>query len=146
MGNFAFQALRSLDFSRMEITLHGHIDGEIVTQMHIDGVKQGTGAKRNFLTRRFEKLPVVFNINIKAPFYQLIGSFKSMYDPSRIRDPRELGLVGKDGKPKPAARPPAIPAPAPPAPTPPAPAPSLSPPAGGAKPDDIQPSDSRTGS
>ena len=147
MGNFAFQALRSLDFSRMEITLQGHIDGEIVTQMHIDGVKQGKSAKRNFLTRRFEGLPVVFNINIRAPFYQLIGSFKSLYDPSRIRDPRELGLIAKDAKIKPAVPQPAVPVPAlppiAPAQAPPAALPGALP--AGAKPDDIQPSDSRTG-
>lgn len=142
MGNFAFDALKSLDFSRMEITLQGNIDGEIVTQMHIDGVKQGKGAKRNFLTRRFEKLPVVFNINIRAPFYQLIGSFKSLYDTSRIRDPRELGLVGKDGKPTGAkavtsapATPPK-PAPSPPAVLPPAVQPTQ-------KSGDIQAPDSR---
>ncbi|WP_309623664.1 YdbH domain-containing protein [Novosphingobium sp.] len=137
MGNFAFDALKSLDFSRMEITLQGNIDGEIVTQMHIDGVKQGKGAKRNFLTRRFEGLPVVFNINIRAPFYQLIGSFKSLYDPSRIRDPRELGLVGKQAKPAaPAPVIPPQPVPSPPAALPPAVQPTQ-------KPDDIQAPDSR---
>lgn len=142
MGNFAFQTLKSLDFSRMEIALAGNIDGDIVSQMRIDGVKQGEGAKRSFLTRRFAGLPVVFNINIKAPFYQLIGSFKSLYDPSRVRDPRELGLIARDGTGAPAAAPPPGPAP----PTPPGPpitAPALAPVT--TKPDDIQPPDSRTG-
>ncbi|MEQ1499382.1 MAG: YdbH domain-containing protein, partial [Novosphingobium sp.] len=138
MGNFAFEALRSLDFSRMEITLDGHIDGEIVSHMQIDGVRQGTGAKRNFLTRRFAKLPIKLNVNIHAPFYQLLGSFKSLYDPSYARDPRELGLVGPDGKPR---KPEPAPAPLAPAAPPPLPPPASLP---GQKPQDIQPPESRT--
>lgn len=134
MGNFVFQALRSLDFRRMEITLDGHIDGEIVTAIQIDGVRQGKGAKRNFLTSRLEGLPIKLNINIRAPFYQLIGSFKSLYDPAYVRNPRELGLIGADGKPL-------QPAPAP-APTQPSTAPPAPPPA--QKQPDIQPPDSRT--
>jgi len=99
MGNFAFQTLRSLDFRRMEIGLDGHIDGEIVTAMRIDGVRQGAGAKRNFLTQRLAHLPIRFNITIRAPFYQLVTSFRGLYDPSYIRDPRSLGLVGANGTP-----------------------------------------------
>ena len=93
MGNFAFQALRSLDYKKMDVGLDGRIDGEIVTKLRIDGVGQGTGAKRNFITQRFAKLPIRFNINIRGPFHQLITSFKSLYDPSYVRDPRGLGLV-----------------------------------------------------
>lgn len=121
MANFAFQALRSLDYKRMQIAMDGELEGEIVTRVRFDGVRQGQGTKRNFLTRRFEKLPIQFNINVRAPFQKLVGSFKSLYDPSAVRDPRELGLVGKDGKPV---------APAAPAP-------------GAEKTPGIQPSDSR---
>lgn len=99
MGNFAFQTLRSLDFTRMEIGLNGHIDGDILTAFRIEGVKQGAGAKRNFITRQLGKLPLQFNINIRAPFYQLISSFKSFYDPAYIRSPQSVGLLDKDGKP-----------------------------------------------
>lgn len=134
MGNFVFQTLKSLDFSRMEITLDGHIDGEIVSQIQIDGVRQGAGAKRNFLTRQIAKLPIKLNINIRAPFYQLVSSFKSTYDPEYVPDPREKGLIGPDGKPRQPAPPPLPEAPAAP---PPAPPPVQ-------KPDDIQPPDSRT--
>ncbi len=99
MGNFAFQTLRSLDFTRMEIGLSGHIDGDILTTLRIEGVRQGKGAKRNFITRQLGKLPVQFNINIRAPFYQLVTSFKSFYDPAYIRSPRSVGLVDDKGKP-----------------------------------------------
>jgi len=114
MGNFAFQTLRSLDFNRMEIGLEGNIDGDIVTQMRIDGVRQGEGAKRNFITRQFAGLPIRFNINIHAPFNRLVNSFRSLYDTSYIKDPRELGVIGNDGKPqpdKPVDQQPAIPPP-----------------------------------
>ena len=94
MGNFAFQALRSLNFKHMEIGLQGRLDGEIVSKMRIDGVSQGQGAKRNFITQRFAKLPIRFNINIRGPFHQLITSFKSLYDPTYVKDPRSLGLIG----------------------------------------------------
>lgn len=142
MGNYAFQILRSLDFNRMEIGLDGQIDGDILTTFKIEGVRQGPGSKRNFITKQLSKLPVQFNINIRAPFYQLVTSFKSMYDDAYVRDPRSLGLIGSDGKkrdpnaplPEPSQGP--VPA-APPASLPPVqPAPQ--------KNDDIQDSDSRT--
>ena len=36
-------------------------------------------------------------VNVRAPFYQLITSIKSMYDPSSVRDPRDLGLIDAEG-------------------------------------------------
>lgn len=99
MGNFAFQTLRSLDFTRMEIGINGKIDGDIVTNMRFEGVRQGPGAKQNFITRQLGKLPIRFNVNIRAPFYQLVTSFKSLYDSAYVRDPRSLGLVDANGKP-----------------------------------------------
>lgn len=141
MGNFAFQALRSLDFNRMEIGLHGNIDGDIVTQMRIDGVRQGEGAKRNFITRQLAGLPIRFNINIRAPFNRLVSSFRSLYDTEYLKDPRELGIVGSDGKPLAPAAPPAPSPPPSPPPQPPAASPPLPP---AQKSDNIQQSDSRT--
>jgi hypothetical protein len=98
MANFAFDALKSLDYTQMRIAMDGDLTGEIVTRVRFDGVKQGTGAKRNFLTQRFANLPIRFNINIKAPFYKLITTVKAMYDPAYIRDPRELGLIDARGR------------------------------------------------
>ena len=95
----------------MQIGVDGDLDGEIVTKLRIDGVTQGVGAKQNFVTRQVGKLPIRFNINIRAPFQRLLQSFRSLYDPNFVRDPRELGLVDKDGKP---IAQPAIPPPLPP--------------------------------
>ena len=99
MANFAFQALRSLDYKQMRIAMDGQLEGEILTRVRFDGVKQGAAAKRNFITQRFAKLPLQFNVNIKAPFYQLITSFKAMNDPNYVKDPRDLGLIDAAGKP-----------------------------------------------
>jgi hypothetical protein len=105
IANFAFDALRSLDYNRMTIGMNGALTGEIVTNVNIDGVRQGEGARRNFVTRALANLPIQFRINIRAPFYQLITSFKSLRDPAAVRDPRDLGLLADDGtRLKPAVR------------------------------------------
>lgn len=105
MANFAFDALKSLDYREMEIAMNGPLEGEIVTRVQFAGIRQGAAAKRNFLTDRIAKLPIRFNVNVRAPFFQLATSFKSLYDPAYVRDPRSLGLV--DGQGKPVAGPPA---------------------------------------
>lgn len=97
IANFAFDALRSLDYRRMTIAMNGALTGEIVTNVNIEQVRQGEGARRNLITRALANLPIEFRINITAPFYQLISSFKSLRDPAAVRDPRDLGLVSEDG-------------------------------------------------
>lgn len=105
IANFAFDTLRSLDYDRMTIGMNGALTGEIVTNVNIEGVRQGAGAKRNIITRALANLPIQFRINITAPFYQLITSFKSLRDPAAVRDPRDLGLLSDDGtRLKPAVR------------------------------------------
>jgi len=37
-----------------------------------------------FLTNQVAKLPLVFNVKIKAPFRQLLTSAKGFYDPSLL--------------------------------------------------------------
>ncbi|QKG72774.1 YdbH domain-containing protein [Erythrobacter mangrovi] len=98
IANFAFDALRSLDYRQMRVIMEGPLIGEIVTRVRFDGVNQGEGAKSNFVTRRLAGLPLQFRVNIKAQFYQLLTSLKSLYDPAAVRDPRELGLLSDDGK------------------------------------------------
>lgn len=100
IANFAFDALRSLNYRSMTLRMDGALTGEIVTRVRFDGVSQGEGASRNFVTRRLASLPIRFNVNVRAPFYQLITSIKAMYDPAFVRDPRELGLIGPDGAPE----------------------------------------------
>ena len=97
MANFAFDALKSLDYKVMNIGMDGDLAGEIVTKVRFDGVKQGLGTKRNFITRQIARLPLQFNVNVRAPFYSLINSAKSLYDPAFIKDPRTIGLIDAQG-------------------------------------------------
>ncbi|GAA4040064.1 exoprotein [Erythrobacter jejuensis] len=97
IANFAFNSLRSLDYRQMRIGVDGPLTGEIVTRVTFEGVSQGEGASRNFVTRRLGKLPIRFNVNIRAPFYQLLTNVRSIYDPAFVRDPREVGLLTDDG-------------------------------------------------
>lgn len=97
--NFAFSALKSLDYKQMFLQMDGPLTGEIVTRVRFDGVSQGAGAKQNFLTKQVAKLPFRFDVNVRAPFYSLISSIRAMYDPSFILDPREIGLIDAEGRP-----------------------------------------------
>jgi hypothetical protein len=69
------------------------------------GLSQGKLASRNFLTRQVAKLPLQFNINLRAPFYQLIGSLRSLYDSSYVSDPRDVKLTPSALPPSVAAKP-----------------------------------------
>ncbi len=95
MANMAFDALRSLDYQGMTIDMNGPLTGEIVTRVRFDGVSQGAGAKKNLITRQIGKLPFRFVVTVTAPFYKLITTVKSMYDPTMIQDPRELASQGQ---------------------------------------------------
>lgn len=84
VANFAFGALRSLKYDDLTVILNGDLDGEMVTDIRFGGVGQGEGATRNFLTNQVAKLPLVFNVKIRAPFRQLLTSAKGFYDPSLL--------------------------------------------------------------
>lgn len=92
-GNFAFQSLRDIRYRTLEIEMDGPLDGELVTRVRFDGLSQGGGASRNFLTKQIAKLPIQFNINIRAPFFQLITSTRSLYDSAYIIDPVTAGII-----------------------------------------------------
>ena len=113
MANMAFDALRSLDYQGMTVDMNGPLTGEIVTRVRFDGVSQGAGAKKNFITRRLAKLPFRFVVTITAPFYQLITNIRSMYDPTMVRSPEDLAkeglLVDANGNVVPAGNVPAAP-------------------------------------
>ncbi len=97
MGNFAFQALRSLNYRGMRIELDGSLSGDMVTRVAFDGLSQGATANQNFITRRIARLPIRFRVSIRAPFFSLFSSFKGLYDPSQVADPRSLGLLDGQG-------------------------------------------------
>ena len=99
MANFAFRMLRSVDYTKMTVGMEGDLAGEVVTKVSFSGIKQGAGAERNIVTRQLAALPIRFDVNIRAQFYQLLGSLRSLYDPTMVRDPRTLGLVDAQGRP-----------------------------------------------
>lgn len=98
MANYAFRMLRSLDYKTMVIEMGGDLDGELVTSVRFSGLRQGKGAERNLITRQLARLPIRFNVNVRAPFYALLGSVRSLYDPTLVADPRTLGLVDAQGR------------------------------------------------
>jgi hypothetical protein len=97
VANFAFDTLRSLDYRQMRVGMEGTLTGEIVTRVRLDGVSQGAGAKRNIVTRAIAGIPIRLDVNVRAPFYQLISTTRALYDPAMIRDPRDLGLLDSEG-------------------------------------------------
>lgn len=81
MGNYAFSALRSLDYRQMSVGLGGDLAGEIVTSFNFDGVRQGAGTSRNFITRRLAELPIRFRVNVRSEnFYELATMVRSFWD------------------------------------------------------------------
>ncbi|MEP3755602.1 MAG: YdbH domain-containing protein, partial [Alteripontixanthobacter sp.] len=97
MANFAFDALRSLDYGKMTVLMDGPLTGELVTRVEIDGVSQGEGAKRNIITRQLGKIPLQFRINIRASFSKLIGTFASMSDPALVPGLSDRLIRTEDG-------------------------------------------------
>lgn len=98
--NYAFRALRSLDYREMGVVLDGSLTGEIISKFEIDGVRQGEGAKRNFITRQLARLPIQFRINVKAEsFYELSTVVRSFSDVTMLGNPLDRGLLRlEDGR------------------------------------------------
>lgn len=98
MGNYAFSALRSLDYRQMSVGLNGNLAGEIITSFQFDGVGQGEGATSNFITRRIAKLPIRFKINVRSEnFYQLATMVRSFWDVDYLGNPVDRGLLRAEG-------------------------------------------------
>lgn len=98
IGNYAFQSLRSLDYRQMSVELGGDLAGEIITRFTFDGVRQGTGASQNFITRRLAGLPIRFRVNVRSEnFYELATMVRTFFDTSALPNPLDQGLLGASG-------------------------------------------------
>ena len=91
-ANYAFDALKSIRYNQLTIGVGGNIDGEIITDISFNGLQQGSLAKRNFITRQLARIPIQFNVSVKAQFRQLIGSIRGIYDPQYAAD-RDLQFL-----------------------------------------------------
>ena len=85
-ANFAFEALRSIRYTTLNLAVGGNLDGEIVTDISFTGLQQGTGARRNFITKQLARIPIQFNVSVKAEFLKLIGSVRGLYDAQYAAD------------------------------------------------------------
>ncbi|MGY6636320.1 MAG: intermembrane phospholipid transport protein YdbH family protein [Erythrobacter sp.] len=94
VSNYAFRALRSLDYREMGVVLDGSLTGEIISKFQFDGVRQGAGASRNFITRKLAQLPILFRVNVKSEsFYELSTVVRSFFDASLLGNPMDRGLL-----------------------------------------------------
>jgi len=80
MGKLAFDALKAIRYSALEIRFDGRLDGEMVSQVNFTGVREAT-PEQSLITRMIRNLPFRFNIRIRAPFRGLIGSARAYMDP-----------------------------------------------------------------
>jgi translocation and assembly module TamB len=85
MGKMAFDALKAIRYRSLTINLDGRLDGEIVSRVKFDGIRQAT-ADRSLAARLISNLPFRFNIAIRAPFRGLLGSARAFVDPSTLLD------------------------------------------------------------
>ncbi|WP_299193057.1 YdbH domain-containing protein [uncultured Erythrobacter sp.] len=98
MANYAFQTLRSLDYNQMSIELSGNLGGEIVTNFNIDGVRQGEGASRNFITRQLAQVPIRFKINVRSENFAMLATIaRGFLDPTYFDSEFARELVGISG-------------------------------------------------
>ena len=97
ISNYAFRALRSLDYRAMSVLLEGSLTGEIISKFQFDGVRQGEGTSRNFITRRLAQLPILFRVNVKSEsFAELSSVVRSMFDVNYLGNPVDKGLLKLD--------------------------------------------------
>lgn len=86
-GKLAFDALKSLRYSLLTITLNGSLDGEFVAGIELDGVARNApnpGGLVGGALRQLAKIPFEFNITARGPFRSLIGMMRSFEDPSSL--------------------------------------------------------------
>jgi translocation and assembly module TamB len=91
-GVLAFDALKSLRYSRLALSLDGALDGEFITRVDMDGVARNpagtrdpSGGVRAMLAgrvlRQLARIPFHFNIRISGRFRALIATARSFQDP-----------------------------------------------------------------
>nr|WP_243843238.1 YdbH domain-containing protein [Sphingomonas vulcanisoli] len=80
MGKLAFDALKAIRYSSLQIRFDGRLDGEMISQVNFTGVREAT-PDQALIARMIRNLPFRFNIRIRAPFRGLVGSARAYMDP-----------------------------------------------------------------
>ncbi|QPQ55285.1 YdbH domain-containing protein [Allosphingosinicella flava] len=87
-GIVAFNALKSLRYSKLIIQLDGSLAGEFTSRIELDSisraVENSNGGIVGAVLAQFAKVPIDFNINIKGPFRSIIAMTRSFDDPSDL--------------------------------------------------------------
>jgi len=94
-GALAFDALKSLRYSRLVLTLDGAIDGEFITRIEMDGLARNPAGAREpgggvsamvvgRVLRQLARIPFHFNIRIEGRFRALMATARSFQDPSDL--------------------------------------------------------------
>lgn len=89
MGKLAFDALKAIRYSSLDISLDGRLDGEMVSRVRFTGVREAT-PEQSLITRLIRNLPFRFNITIHAPFRGLVGSARAYIDPRLLLNQAQL--------------------------------------------------------
>lgn len=94
-GVLAFDALKSLRYSRFDLSLDGSLDGEFLTRIDLDGIARNPGGTRDpaggvramvvgRVLGQLARIPFHFNIRIRGPFRALMATARSFEDPSAL--------------------------------------------------------------
>jgi translocation and assembly module TamB len=94
-GKLAFDALKSLRYNKLTIDLDGALDGEFVAGIHLDGVARNasvtvapsggiSGMVAGRALSQLAKIPFKFVIRIRGPFRAVIGTARSLEDPTNL--------------------------------------------------------------
>jgi len=84
-ARMAFDALRSMRYSLLEIRLDGALAGEFLSRIRLEGLSAAN--RQNFLVRQFARIPFRFNISVRGPLRAVIGITRDMKDPSILIQP-----------------------------------------------------------
>ncbi len=112
-GKLAFDALKSMRYSKLTIDLDGALEGEFVAGIELDGVARDQvltvapagGIRGRVASRALDqlaKIPFEFNIKVRGPFRALIGTMRSLHDPTLLIQSTLPDLIrGKPEEPPP---------------------------------------------
>jgi translocation and assembly module TamB len=94
-GKLAFDALKSLRYDKLTVALDGSLDGEFVAGIQLNGIARDPsvaaspgGGIRGMIANRaltqLAKIPFRFNIVVRGPFRAVIGTARSLHDPTNL--------------------------------------------------------------